>query len=228
MEAVVKRPRSIAKAEPKTPWELRQEAAAREAETGMQWTQSDTIALAQQACVHCLGLGMCSSHGAKMRPCHCVERQIFRACYNRFRRCASCDVPVGRVSLESNPGRQRKNVWSLKNEEYCADFVLVSRRVLGEGTLAWRVFRYHFLLGADWKICVRKLRIPKGEFFHEVYRVEQTLGRAYREIEPHALFPLDEYFGGVSNKHERPAAMLPLQHRSLRAPLRQAELQRAA
>jgi hypothetical protein len=30
-----------------------------------------------------------------------------------------------------------------------------------------------------------------------VYRIEQRLGRVYRELEPYALFPLDEYFGGM-------------------------------
>jgi hypothetical protein len=31
-----------------------------------------------------------------------------------------------------------------------------------------------------------------------VYRIEQKLGRVFRELEPYSLFPLDEYFHGPS------------------------------
>lgn len=86
----------------------------------------------------------------------------------------------------------------MKNEEYLADFCLVSRRTLSE--LEYRIFKYHFLLGADWKLCCQKLKIDRGEFFHHVYRIEQKLGRAFRELEPYALFPLDEYFSGGSKE----------------------------
>jgi hypothetical protein len=96
------------------------------------------------------------------------------------------------VSLEANPGRHRKSVWGLKNEEYMADFTLVSRRTLDE--YEYVIFKSHFLLGADWNLCCRKLNLDRGEFFHEVYRIQQKLGRTFRELEPHALFPLDQYF----------------------------------
>jgi hypothetical protein len=73
-----------------------------------------------------------------------------------------------------------------------ADFILVSRRTLEE--YDYVVFKYHFLLGADWNLCCKKLKLDRGEFFHEVYRIQQKLGRTFRELEPHALFPLDQYF----------------------------------
>ncbi len=38
--------------------------------------------------------------------------------------------------------------------------------------------------------------MDRGSFFHEVYRIEQKLGKTFRELEPYALFPLDEYFSG--------------------------------
>ena len=62
----------------------------------------------------------------------------------------------------------------------------------------YKLFKYHYLLGADWKLCCRKLKIDKGTFFHSVYRIQQRLGRVYRELQPYALFPLDEYFNGSS------------------------------
>jgi hypothetical protein len=144
-------------------------------------------------------------------PCNCVFRAIFRICYARFRKNASKEKYISRVSLEANPGRQRKQTWGMKNEEYMADFCLVSRRILDDAQ--YQIFRFHFLLGADWHLCCRRLNMDRGTFFHEVYRIEQKLGRAFRELEPYALFPLDEYFG--SSKLQRtPRTAVPEAGRS--------------
>ncbi|HEY7212146.1 MAG TPA: hypothetical protein VH477_17865 [Bryobacteraceae bacterium] len=164
----------------------------------MQWTRSETLALAQQSCTYCYGLGLRPGRGGASTPCNCVFRAIFRACYARFRQCASKEKYISRVSLEANPGRQRKSIWGLKNEEYIADFCLVSRRTLAERE--YRIFKYHFLLGADWKLCCRKLKMDRGSFFHDVYRIEQRLGKTFRELEPHSLFPLDEYFSSTGRQ----------------------------
>jgi hypothetical protein len=164
----------------------------------MNWTRTETLALAQQSCIYCYGLGLRPGRGGASTPCNCVFRGIFRACYRRFRQCASKEKYISRVSLEANPGRQRKSVWGWKNEEYIADFCLVSKRTLTEQE--HRLFRYHFLLGADWRLCCRRLNIDRGTFFHEVYRIEQKLGKTFRELEPHALFPLDEYFSSTGGK----------------------------
>ena len=82
----------------------------------------------------------------------------------------------------------------LGNEEYIADFCLISRRTLSE--YEYRLFKFHYLLGADWKLCSRKMNLDRGTFFHEAYRIEQKLGRTFRELQPYGLFPLDEYFNG--------------------------------
>jgi len=113
---------------------------------------------------------------------------------------------MSRISLEFIPGRERSFSWGRKDEEYVADFILVSRRTLNE--FENKVFTFHFLLGADWKLCCRRMGIDRGNFFHAVYRIEQTLGRVYRELEPYGLFPLDEYFHG-------PARATPAEHRTL-------------
>ena len=101
---------------------------------------------------------------------------------------------MSKVSLEPHQGRSRPSTWGRKDEEYMADFCLVSRRALDD--FEHRLFRYHFLLGADWKLCSRKLGIDRGNFFHAVYRIEQKLGRVFRELEPYPLFPVDDYFHG--------------------------------
>ena len=103
---------------------------------------------------------------------------------------------MSRVSLEPHTGRSRPSTWGRKDEEYIADFTLISKRVLDD--FDQKLFRYHFLLGADWKLCSRQLHIDRGNFFHAVYRIEQKLGRTFRELQPYPLYPLDEYFNGAS------------------------------
>ena len=100
-----------------------------------------------------------------------------------------------------------------------ADFCLISRRALDEGE--YRLFRYYFLLGADWKLCARQLKLDRGSLFHAIYRIEKTVGRAFAETKPYGIYPLDEYFGGVTRDVPvLPLEPIPLQRRQrLRVPL---------
>jgi hypothetical protein len=132
---------------------------------------------------------------------------------------------MSHVRLELIGGQERRSVWSRKDEEYVADFCLVSRRFLDE--FEYKLFRFHFLLGADWRLCCRQLKMEKGVFFHAVYRIQQKLGRAFRELKPYPLFPLDEYFGPVVRKdlslESRNVLRMPSlrkKRRGLRPPLR--------
>ena len=162
----------------------------------MEWTRSETLVLAMHNCTQCRGAGLRMAAKGALAPCNCVLRSIFRICYDRFVRCTEQERYVSRVSLEAHRGKSRPSTWGRKDEEYIADFCLVSRRTLS--AMEQKLFRYHFLLGADWKLCARKLGIDRGTFFHAVYRIEQKLGRVFRELEPYPLFPLDEYFHGPS------------------------------
>ncbi|MGB9458852.1 MAG: hypothetical protein WCB12_22600 [Bryobacteraceae bacterium] len=65
-------------------------------------------------------------------------------------------------------------------EEFMADFCLIAKRALS--TVDYAVFRYHFLLGGDWRLCCRKLNVDRKNFFHAVYRIEQKLGREFRSL----------------------------------------------
>jgi len=185
---------------------LKSDELMRVTKNKMEWTRSETLALAQQSCTFCYGLGLRPGRAGASTPCNCVFRAIFRACYERFRYCVSKEKHVSRVSLEATPGSNRRSVWGLKDEEYIADFCLVSRRALSPRE--HRVFRYHYLLGADWKLCCQKLSADRGAFFHEIYRIEQKLGRTFRELEPHALFPVDEYFNGTRRYEKSSVAVL--------------------
>jgi hypothetical protein len=176
--------------------------------------------MAIETCKYCEGNGTRVVYKTKASPCNCVFRAIFRACLTRFRDCAENGAPFGTVSWEFCAGAGGRRIYSRKQEEYMADFCLVSRRALDEED--HRLFRFYFLLGADWQLCARQLKMDRGNFFHAIYRIERTLGRAFSEVRPYALYPLDEYFGGTVRK----AAVRALEaapaktRRHLRVPLR--------
>ena len=170
------------------------------------WNRSETIALAKTSCTHCHGDGLRPGRGGKPSACNCVLRAIFRACYARFRHCVTKKKYMSKVTLTFCAGKDRRLTWVRKDEDYVADFCLVSRRTLDD--FEYKVFRFHFLLGADWKLCCRQMKIDRGTFFHAVYRLEQKLGRVFRDLEPYSLYPLDEYFGGTVRKAPSPTAPL--------------------
>jgi len=179
--------------------------------------------LAVNNCSKCHGLGLRIDRRGAPTPCGCVTRAIFRACYQRFRTLASSEKHMSRVVFERRPGARGRASWGRKTEEYCADFYLVSKRTLPPGL--WDVFRFHFLLGADWKLCCSRLGIDRGTFFHDVYIIQETLGRSFRELEPYGLFPLDAYFGAACGPSgEERAVASPVSHRGrvLRPPVRAA------
>jgi hypothetical protein len=59
------------------------------------------------------------------------------------------------------------------------------------------VFRYVYLLGADLELCMRRVGLDRGNFFHAIYRIEETMGQHMAELKPYPLFPVDEYMGGT-------------------------------
>ena len=158
----------------------------------MEWSRSDVLSLARWSCAVCGGEGAMPEKGGGILPCHCVLRAIFRSCYARFRVSAAKEKHMSRVSFEHFGGKERRMMWGRKDEEYAADFHLVSRRALDP--FHYQVFSYHFLLGGDWRLCCRRLGLDRGRFFHAVYRVQETLGRVFFELEPYALYPTREYF----------------------------------
>jgi hypothetical protein len=112
------------------------------------------------------------------------------------------------VTWERCGGPSGYRAYSRKREEYTADFCLVSRRTLDD--LDYRIFRYHYLLGADWKLCCRRLNIDRGEFFHRVYSIEDRLGRVFAELTPYALYPVAEYFSGYTRAEPQRATVTSL------------------
>ena len=94
------------------------------------WSSSEAVGLAKEGCTHCLGMGLRRGGRTEKSPCSCVLRKIFRSCYAKFRYCASKEKHIGRVSLEPMKGSDGNFCWGMKDEEYMADFCLVSKRAL--------------------------------------------------------------------------------------------------
>jgi hypothetical protein len=167
----------------------------------MQWNRSEAIGTSSSTCAHCHGEGLRQltrkKHGSS-KPCNCTLRGVFRACLAKFRECVEKPKHLSRATLQTCSGKEGYRVWGRKDEEYMADFYLLAKRNLDEEH--FRIFKFHFLLGADWRLCCRRLNMERGNFFHAVYRIQQQLGRVFRETKPFALFPLDEYFGGTIQK----------------------------
>ncbi len=164
----------------------------------MLWDDSNVLGLSKAACRHCGGYGMRPTAAGREKPCRCVFRAAFLACYHKFRECieaAQCNA----VTLDSCPGCDTRRMFSRKREEYIADFCLVSRRTLDD--LEYKVFKYHYLLGAGWKLCCRQMQIDRAIYFRTLYRVQEKLGRTFGELEPYSLYPVDEYFKGPVRCH---------------------------
>jgi hypothetical protein len=105
---------------------------------------------------------------------------------------------MSKVTMETGKGKERRGVWGRKDEEYIVDFLNVTKRALSDDE--HRIFRYHYLLAADWKMCCRKLNIDRGTFYHEIYKIQEKLGRIYRDLQPYGLYPLDQYFRGATKE----------------------------
>src|SRR5260370_10978762 len=114
----------------------------------MDWTRSETLALAAPGCNTCLGLGLRVGRKQSMHPCNCVLRAIFRACFERFRDCANREKYMSRVTLDHLPRKDRRAACGRKDEEDMADFCLVNKPALAEDEHP--IVRYHILLRADW------------------------------------------------------------------------------
>jgi hypothetical protein len=185
----------------------------------MEWTRSDTLGIANHSCVRCHGLGLAGGRMSSKEPCNCVLRAIFRICFAKFHQVATQEKRLSQVTLDGAGPQCRKVVWGRKDEEYIADFLSMAKRNLDEAE--HRIFRMHYLLGANWRMCCGRLGLDKGQFFHTVYRIEQKVGRALRETRPYAMYPIDEYYAGVKVEHKstlktvefRPTMQAPLKFR---------------
>ncbi len=161
------------------------------------WEPGVCLSLAREGCTHCDGLGMSNRRGYTNQPCNCVLRKVFRVCFGKYR-VIQMDASMSQARMERiGLSNESRFVFGRKQEEFAADFFLISQRVLKTLPLQWAIFRAHWLQGQDWKACSKRFGMDRGTFFHEVYRIQSRLGRAFCEVKPYAIYPLGEYFGGV-------------------------------
>lgn len=132
--------------------------------------------MAAEHCSVCAGAGKRKSGIA----CNCVYRAMFRECWSAFR---------GEVTGSQKIGA----FWGRPAEEYATDLLLIVRRTLTDDEM--RLFRFYFLLRANWRLVAAKLKIENPtQFWHIVYRIQAKVGRALHECGPYALHPVREYF----------------------------------
>src|SRR3982750_3568962 len=105
----------------------------------MNWTRSETLALANQRCSVCRGIGMRDGRKEDKLPCKCVLRAIFRICFQRFVECVTVDSTISQVRIERRPGKAGHVTWGRKQEEYIADFMKLTERTLTPAQ--FRLFR---------------------------------------------------------------------------------------
>lgn len=185
----------------------------------MEWNRSDAMTLASAQCKLCRGEGFKRLKERSGAVCSCVFRAVFRICYRCFHECAEAQLTHSRVSLEFGATQDCPGMWGRKNEEFVADFLLIAKRELTEEE--HRIFRYRYLLGADWRLCTRKLGMEKGTFHHMVYRLQHKLGKAFVETQPYGLYPLRDYFATTYRHNSTRVVTLPVkeQTRGVKRPL---------
>lgn len=184
----------------------------------MKWTRSETLGLASQKCPACRGIGLPNINDEAAVPCACVSRAIFRACLEKFKSVAGKEKSVTHVSVDTYTfGNRGGYVWGRKDEEFMADFWLIAKRTLS--ALEWKVFSFRYLLGADWAMCAQRLGMERGVFYRHLCKVEEKLGRAFRETEPYGLFPFDEYYGWGGRRNVARATTVKLRTDEDRRPV---------
>ncbi|MCC7497335.1 MAG: hypothetical protein IT160_07145 [Bryobacterales bacterium] len=86
----------------------------------------------------------------------------------------------------------KRTCYEMPNVDFRADFETTVKRTLT--ARQWRIFTLYFVSEIDWPAIAAELGMDRGQFFHEVYRIEAKLGRRLAELEPYSLFPIGRYF----------------------------------
>jgi hypothetical protein len=186
-----KRQRLLVLVSKKTPAKVRKDPAVVEAERLLEegrqtYLRGLALSLGQIYCAACHGTGQTQGRANLQVLCQCVKRQVFRIVFKCYLR------------LDGQPATPQyeltKNgmIYGLPGIEFRADFESTALRVLTEEE--HRIYRYHFLLEADWRLCCRKLRMDRGTFFHAVYRIQQKMGAELLAMQPASMFPTSNYF----------------------------------
>jgi hypothetical protein len=144
------------------------------------------LVLALPRCARCHGLGrhvVCRSGEWSM--CHCVARNVSRACIARLRREVHFHTPWLRCS---GGGFE----YSYPNAIYNADVMLTLRRTLSG--IARAVFVRCAIEDKDWRVVCRELKLSRWNMFHILYAAEARFGREAGRV---GLYPPRYYLSAL-------------------------------
>jgi hypothetical protein len=114
-----------------------------------------------------------------------VPRRVFNAVIGKIPLLAAgfhLAPPIGIDHFIS--GGRKSGHGRMANEEFIADVHLVAKRTL---TLEdFKLFRYHYCLGADVKLCAAPLGIEREACVQRRQAIEARLGQVFRDMRPYA------------------------------------------
>lgn len=170
-------------------------------------TRGVVLALSMPSCTRCCGRGVYLAR-SELRVCNCAYRGVFDRVMSAFHaRTWSAQI------------YQRQ---SIKQSEWFADVHIIAMRALDGSDLRKAIYRLGCVEDRDWKIASVKVGLSRGNYFHELYRVKETVGRAWLETKPYGVFPIEDYFSmalpdaqSKRSLHRRlNSSFLPAQQRS--------------
>jgi hypothetical protein len=110
-----------------------------------------------------------------------ATRNLFAPVYARFRHCADKQECLTQKNFEYQPGSGETAVtYDRKDEEFSADFVLIAKRHLEPQEIPALPLSFPARSRLE-NSAAPGCTCPRGLFFHAVYRIQQKLGKAYRE-----------------------------------------------
>lgn len=137
--------------------------------------------LADERCTACAGFGRRIAKRSTHEYCGCVLKRVSRIVLDRLR------------THEQAPPHWNFHRWT-RDAEFAADVLLTAKRTLDEKQLI--IYRSYLLDERPWFEVEPKTKLGRGNFFHEVYRVEERLGRAFLDS---PVFPPQAYFSGMQD-----------------------------
>lgn len=165
--------------------------------------------LALISCSKCYGRGFVIGRDlATEFLCPCVARKIFHTVLARrdyFYESGKI-TQINYTQMEYKAYGDSSNagvytVYGIMNLEYCIDFEILARHSLSE--TQFLIFKLRYLQKKNFKVCCKRARLSRGNFFHMCYIIEQKVGLAALALKPYPLFPISDYFDQRLNRRTR-------------------------
>jgi hypothetical protein len=163
------------------------------------------LALADNDCVHCHGLGLKTSRKGKSCTCRCVFRAVCRIVVAKSM--TIDQTSIGRVSIYHT---SRGPLAEMREQDYRADLYKLACRHLTDlealALHAGMILHLGWADGCRWveeewndQLAVGATDQPlpdlhRGLWFHSLYRAQEKMGQLALD---HGLYPLEDYFGGA-------------------------------